>query len=623
LIGQVVIKTAGVGTFNGSPKITAITDTTNFTVEANHTSSGAVTFKTGTATNFTADGGGIVLKGDTDKSIIWDDLTGWNIAGKGTSMGSNQVLYLDGSVYIGSTTSSATSALQIDANQITSGNGLLLSGNAYVGSSNRGLLDVRSTSTARATNSSLIGVNSSGAVDTSVISRGLSSSVTNSGTNTTNIGFYSNASGAATNNYSFYGNAGDIYNAGSAYIGSTVFGYNGSFGNNLRVLGTSTLEAVTGTTGSFSSNLNVGGTSTLAAVTGTTGSFSSNLNVGGTSTLAAVTGTTGSFSGAVTGANGSFSSGAVSSFNSYTGSTVYGFNGSFANNLRVVGTSTLAAVTGTTGSFSSTLNVGGTSTFTGNSTFAGDIAVNGGDVFLPSTGTIGYYGSAAQQTLNIATFNATGTNSKTINIGTGFTGSAGGGQTATTNVNVGYAGSGTTTIHSPSTAVSGNLTVSGGRITLANGSPSSTAATISYNTNDLYWGNGTSAIQATPIRKLYATTVTGTSGSYSLDSVDALSTTRYFLVLPRSIGTSNTIVIRIRNPLDTTTIDTSTAITAPGPIVFRVGTTYDALSGIYEVRGYANGNLMQVDDATGNHELNIVKVHMSGSGFTIYEIFSN
>jgi hypothetical protein len=376
-------------------------------------------------------------------------------------MGSNQVLYLDGSVYIGSTTSSATSALQIDANQITSGNGLLLSGNAYVGSSNRGLLDVRSTSTARATNSSLIGVNSSGAVDTSVISRGLSSSVTNSGTNTTNIGFYSNASGAATNNYSFYGNAGDIYNAGSAYIGSTVFGYNGSFGNNLRVLGTSTLEAVTGTTGSFSSNLNVGGTSTLAAVTGTTGSFSSNLNVGGTSTLAAVTGTTGSFSGAVTGANGSFSSGAVSSFNSYTGSTVYGFNGSFANNLRVVGTSTLAAVTGTTGSFSSTLNVGGTSTFTGNSTFAGDIAVNGGDVFLPSTGTIGYYGSAAQQTLNIATFNATGTNSKTINIGTGFTGSAGGGQTATTNVNVGYAGSGTTTIHSPSTAVSGNLTVSG------------------------------------------------------------------------------------------------------------------------------------------------------------------
>jgi hypothetical protein len=240
------------------------------------------------------------------------------------------VLYLDGSVYIGSTTSSATSALQIDANQITSGNGLLLSGNAYVGSSNRGLLDVRSTSTARATNSSMIGVNSSGAVGTSVISRGVSSSVTNSGTNTTNIGFYSDVSGAATNNYSFYGNAGDIYSAG-------------------------------------------------------------------------------------------------------------------------------------------------------------DVIVGGGDVFMPTTGRIGYYGSAAQQTLNIATFAATGTNSKTINIGTGNT-------SATTNVNIGYTGSGTTTINSPSASVSGALTV-GGASTLAEvtGVTGSFSSTLNVGGASTFTGNSTFA----------------------------------------------------------------------------------------------------------------------------------
>lgn len=96
--GMTVTKTSGTGAFGASPKIASVDSHTQITLDVAHATSGTIIFDTGGATADTADGGGITLKGTTDKFIKWvkasmawvfsdpikapdvtvDNLDGWN-----------------------------------------------------------------------------------------------------------------------------------------------------------------------------------------------------------------------------------------------------------------------------------------------------------------------------------------------------------------------------------------------------------------------------------------------------------------------------------------------------------------------------------------------------------------
>lgn len=81
--GMTVAKTAGTGAFGASPKIASIDSATQITLDVAHATSGSITFDTGGATDFTADGGGITLKGLTDKFIKWVKSTAaWTFSDK-------------------------------------------------------------------------------------------------------------------------------------------------------------------------------------------------------------------------------------------------------------------------------------------------------------------------------------------------------------------------------------------------------------------------------------------------------------------------------------------------------------------------------------------------------------
>lgn len=99
LIGQTVTKTSGTGVFGASPTILSIQSTTQLTLSVNHATAGAIVFSSGGATNATANGGGITLKGATDKTIIWDSSglnwtsnQDWNITGTAYKISGTSVL---------------------------------------------------------------------------------------------------------------------------------------------------------------------------------------------------------------------------------------------------------------------------------------------------------------------------------------------------------------------------------------------------------------------------------------------------------------------------------------------------------------------------------------------------
>ena len=82
--GMTVTKASGTGIFgnaNGNvKKIVSVDSTTQFTVDQNHQQAGAITFNIGAVSDDTADGGGITLKGASDKTIIWkSDTTAWEV----------------------------------------------------------------------------------------------------------------------------------------------------------------------------------------------------------------------------------------------------------------------------------------------------------------------------------------------------------------------------------------------------------------------------------------------------------------------------------------------------------------------------------------------------------------
>ena len=77
--GMTLTKTAGAGAFNaGGATIAEITNATTFVASAAHATAGAITFTAGAASDVTADGGGITLKGASDKTIKWmNDTDAW------------------------------------------------------------------------------------------------------------------------------------------------------------------------------------------------------------------------------------------------------------------------------------------------------------------------------------------------------------------------------------------------------------------------------------------------------------------------------------------------------------------------------------------------------------------
>ena len=65
---------------SGVRTILSVDSKTQITLDANHSAAGAITFNVGTATDVTADGGGITLKGASDKTIIWkNDTDAWEV----------------------------------------------------------------------------------------------------------------------------------------------------------------------------------------------------------------------------------------------------------------------------------------------------------------------------------------------------------------------------------------------------------------------------------------------------------------------------------------------------------------------------------------------------------------
>jgi hypothetical protein len=79
--GQLLAKTSGTGVFGTGARVGAISSATVFTVvnaagaALNHVTAGSITFTIEGASDASAAGGGITLKGTTDKTIIWNNVT--------------------------------------------------------------------------------------------------------------------------------------------------------------------------------------------------------------------------------------------------------------------------------------------------------------------------------------------------------------------------------------------------------------------------------------------------------------------------------------------------------------------------------------------------------------------
>lgn len=71
--GMTITVTGGTGTLTSVPTIISVDSPTQITMSANAATSGSPIVTFGAASDFTADGGGITLKGTTDKTILWDN----------------------------------------------------------------------------------------------------------------------------------------------------------------------------------------------------------------------------------------------------------------------------------------------------------------------------------------------------------------------------------------------------------------------------------------------------------------------------------------------------------------------------------------------------------------------
>lgn len=102
--GQTLTKTAGAGAFGASTTIASVDSPTQFTASVNHATAGEITFTVGGATDVTANGGGITLKGATDKTFSWLDATDAWTSSEHINLATGKAYYINGISVLDSTT---------------------------------------------------------------------------------------------------------------------------------------------------------------------------------------------------------------------------------------------------------------------------------------------------------------------------------------------------------------------------------------------------------------------------------------------------------------------------------------------------------------------------------------
>ena len=300
--------------------------------------------KVASPTDTTANGGGITLKGATDKTIIWDSANAnwtssehWNIAtGKTFKVAATEVLSAS-TLFTGQLTAS----LAPSATTLT------------IGAANSGTVTLRNATTAisyAATVGTTLGVTGATTLAGMTATTGSFSStlgVTGATTLSSTLGVTSTSTftGATTHN---------------GGLSST----SGSFSTTLGVTGAATLSSTLAVT---STSTFTGATTHNGGLSSTSGSFSTTLGVTGAATLSSTLGVTGLIT-----STGGISGGA----SSHT-------TGTFSSTLGVTGATTLAGMTATTGSFSSTLGVTGATTLSSTLSVGSTVTVTG--AVLPAT----------------------------------------------------------------------------------------------------------------------------------------------------------------------------------------------------------------------------------------------
>ena len=103
IVGQVLAKTGGVGAFGGYTKIVSIDGHTQLTIlSTTSNTAGSVTFNVEGASDSSATGGGITLKGTTDKTISWQPTVGWT-SSENINLAAGQVYRINGTEVLSST----------------------------------------------------------------------------------------------------------------------------------------------------------------------------------------------------------------------------------------------------------------------------------------------------------------------------------------------------------------------------------------------------------------------------------------------------------------------------------------------------------------------------------------
>jgi hypothetical protein len=483
-----------------------------------------------TPTNTTADGGGITLKGATDKTIIWDNTNAnwtsseyWNIASGKTYKINNVPVLTSSAVLNDSTQTSITIGGSATTISIGASSGTLTIGNATITGTNATAFNMNGTSPSIVTSST----GTASIFNTSATTGNLFGQAT-----TANIGYTGSSTGASfTQNYSTgyvgsgatetvnIGTGGILNSTTNVNIGSQLGKGTTTINSPVVVgyVGSQALFNTTATTINFAgaaTSLNIGaatGTLTIgnATITGTNAT-TFNMNGANPSIVTSSTGTasvfnTNALTGNLFGAATSISIGASSGTFTIGNATITGTNATTFNmngaNPSIVTSSTgtasvfnTNALTGNLFGAATSISIGASSgTFTiGNATITGTNAatfnMNGANpsIVTSSTGTASVFNTNAltgnlfgqATTANIgytgsstgATFNQ---NYSSGYIGSGATGTVnigtGGVSNSTTNVNIGNTNSNGTI------ALNNNVTIGGSTVTF--GSTVSTTVT--------------------------------------------------------------------------------------------------------------------------------------------------
>jgi len=106
--GMTVTRTAGTGNFGANAVILSINSSTQFTLSVNHSTAGNITFTVNGASDLTADGGGITVKGTTDKTLSWHRLIEAWESSESINIASGKTYKIGGSDVLTSTTLGST-----------------------------------------------------------------------------------------------------------------------------------------------------------------------------------------------------------------------------------------------------------------------------------------------------------------------------------------------------------------------------------------------------------------------------------------------------------------------------------------------------------------------------------